>query len=312
MTRPPSELDSAVRGLLTECVRPRPLSCHPVDTLSLTGKELAAAINADTKERTAALAAGMHAPRLALVVANDDPASAWYVNSLRKAAERLGIACERIDLGADATAERIREELTARSADTSYDAIMLQTPLPAGVSLDDVSSAISADKDVDGVSPLSLGLLAAGLDGFVPATSEAVVELLKHHEIPLRGKLVAVVGRSNIVGKPLAQLLLAEDATVTVCHSRTADLAAVTATADVVVAAAGRIGLVTGKHVREGAIVIDVGTNEAPDGGIVGDVDADSVRGKAAGLSPVPGGVGPVTTALLMRHVVAAAEKLRG
>ncbi|WP_067781268.1 bifunctional 5,10-methylenetetrahydrofolate dehydrogenase/5,10-methenyltetrahydrofolate cyclohydrolase [Nocardia amikacinitolerans] len=283
-----------------------------MDTLSLTGKELAAAINADTKERTAALAAGMHAPRLALVVANDDPASAWYVNSLRKAAERLGIACERIDLGADATAERIREELTARSADTSYDAIMLQTPLPAGVSLDDVSSAISADKDVDGVSPLSLGLLAAGLDGFVPATSEAVVELLKHHEIPLRGKLVAVVGRSNIVGKPLAQLLLAEDATVTVCHSRTADLAAVTATADVVVAAAGRIGLVTGKHVREGAIVIDVGTNEAPDGGIVGDVDADSVRGKAAGLSPVPGGVGPVTTALLMRHVVAAAEKLRG
>ncbi|MFF0527096.1 bifunctional 5,10-methylenetetrahydrofolate dehydrogenase/5,10-methenyltetrahydrofolate cyclohydrolase [Nocardia amikacinitolerans] len=283
-----------------------------MDTLSLTGKELAAAINADTKERTAALAAGMHAPRLALVVANDDPASAWYVNSLRKAAERLGIACERIDLGADATAERIREELTARSADTSYDAIMLQTPLPAGVSLDDVSSAISADKDVDGVSPLSLGLLAAGLDGFVPATSEAVVELLKHHEIPVRGKLVAVVGRSNIVGKPLAQLLLAEDATVTVCHSRTADLAAVTATADVVVAAAGRVGLVTGKHVREGAIVIDVGTNEAPDGGIVGDVDADSVRGKAAGLSPVPGGVGPVTTALLMRHVVAAAEKLRG
>ncbi|WP_253809178.1 bifunctional 5,10-methylenetetrahydrofolate dehydrogenase/5,10-methenyltetrahydrofolate cyclohydrolase [Nocardia amikacinitolerans] len=283
-----------------------------MDTLSLTGKELAAAINADTKERTAALAAGMHAPRLALVVANDDPASAWYVNSLRKAAERLGIACERIDLGADATAERIREELTARSADTSYDAIMLQTPLPAAVSLDDVSSAISADKDVDGVSPLSLGLLAAGLDGFVPATSEAVVELLKHHEIPLRGKLVAVVGRSNIVGKPLAQLLLAEDATVTVCHSRTADLAAVTATADVVVAAAGRVGLVTGKHVREGAIVIDVGTNEAPDGGIVGDVDADSVRGKAAGLSPVPGGVGPVTTALLMRHVVAAAEKLRG
>ncbi len=301
-----------IRGLLPECLRPRPLSCHLVDTLSLTGKELAAAINADTKERAAAFVAAAHAPRLALIVANDDPASTWYVNSLRKAAERLGIACDRIDLGADATAEQIRAELDARSADPSFDAIMLQTPLPAGVSLDDVSSAISADKDVDGVSPLSLGLLAAGLDGFVPATSEAVVELLKHHEIPLRGKLVAVVGRSNIVGKPLAQLLLAEDATVTVCHSRTADLAAVTSTADVVVAAAGRAGLVTGKHVREGAIVIDVGTNEAPDGGIVGDVEADSVRGKAAALSPVPGGVGPVTTALLMRHVVAAAEKLRG
>lgn len=282
-----------------------------MDTASLTGKELAAAINADTKARAGALTAAGTAPTLALIVANDDPASAWYVNSLRKAAERLGIACERIDLGADASAETIRAELTARSADPAVDAIMLQTPLPAGVSLDDVSSAIAAAKDVDGVSPLSLGLLASGLDGFVPATSEAVVELLKHHGIALQGRLVTVVGRSNVVGKPLAQLLLAENATVTVAHSRTADLAAVTTPADIVVAAAGRIGLVTGKHIGEGAVVIDVGTNEAEDGGIVGDVDAASVTGKAAALSPVPGGVGPVTTALLMRHVVVAAEKAR-
>ncbi|GAD85626.1 bifunctional 5,10-methylenetetrahydrofolate dehydrogenase/5,10-methenyltetrahydrofolate cyclohydrolase [Nocardia asteroides] len=282
-----------------------------MDTASLTGKELAAAINADTKERAAALTAAGTAPTLALIVANDDPASAWYVNSLRKAAERLGIACERIDLGADASAEAIRAELTARSADPATDAIMLQTPLPAGVSLDDVSSAIAAHKDVDGVSPLSLGLLAAGLDGFVPATSEAVVELLAHHGIALEGRPVTVVGRSNIVGKPLAQLLLARNATVTVAHSRTADLAAVTTPAEIVVAAAGRIGLVTGKHIADGAVVIDVGTNEAADGGIVGDVDAASVQGKAAALSPVPGGVGPVTTALLMRHVVVAAEKAR-
>ncbi|QBS39781.1 bifunctional 5,10-methylenetetrahydrofolate dehydrogenase/5,10-methenyltetrahydrofolate cyclohydrolase [Nocardia sp. CS682] len=279
-----------------------------MDTVSLTGKELAAAINADTKQRAAARTEAGAAPRLALIVATDDPASAWYVNSLRKAAERLGIACDTVDLGADASADTIRAELAARSADSATDAIMLQTPLPAGISLDDVSSAIAATKDVDGVSPLSLGLLASGLDGFVPATAEAVVELLKQHEIPLEGRHVAVVGRSNIVGKPLAQLLLAENATVTVCHSRTADLPAVTSAADIVVAAAGRIGLVTGKHVREGAVVIDVGTNEAADGGIVGDVDAESVRGKAAALSPVPGGIGPVTTALLMRHVVAAAE----
>ncbi|MFE5474591.1 bifunctional 5,10-methylenetetrahydrofolate dehydrogenase/5,10-methenyltetrahydrofolate cyclohydrolase [Nocardia sp. NPDC056541] len=282
-----------------------------MDTASLTGKELAAAINADSKERAAALTAAGTAPTLALIVANDDPASAWYVNSLRKAAERLGIACERIDLGADASAETIRAELSARSADPATDAIMLQTPLPAGVNLDDVSSAIAATKDVDGVSPLSLGLLASGLDGFVPATSEAVVELLKHHGIALQGRLVTVVGRSNIVGKPLAQLLLAENATVTVAHSRTADLTAVTTPADIVVAAAGRIGLVTGKHIGDGAVVIDVGTNESADGGIVGDVDAASVIGKAAALSPVPGGVGPVTTALLMRHVVVAAEKSR-
>ncbi|MEV5832970.1 bifunctional 5,10-methylenetetrahydrofolate dehydrogenase/5,10-methenyltetrahydrofolate cyclohydrolase [Nocardia sp. NPDC052112] len=280
-----------------------------MDTVSLSGKELAAAINADTKERAAALTAGGTAPRLALIVANDDPASAWYVNSLRKAAERLGIVCDTIELGAAASIERIRDELTARSADTTVDAIMLQTPLPAGVTLDDVSSAIAATKDVDGVSPLSLGLLASGLDGFVPATSEAVIELLKHHEIPLAGRHVAVVGRSNIVGKPLAQLLLAENATVTICHSRTTDLPAVTSAADIVVAAAGRIGLVTGKHVREGATVIDVGTNESPDGKIVGDVEAETVRGKATALSPVPGGIGPVTTALLMRHVVTAAEK---
>ncbi|WP_327118452.1 bifunctional 5,10-methylenetetrahydrofolate dehydrogenase/5,10-methenyltetrahydrofolate cyclohydrolase [Nocardia sp. NBC_01730] len=282
-----------------------------MDTVSLSGKELAAAINADTKDRAAALTDRGAPPRLALIVANDDPASAWYVNSLRKAAERLGIACDTVDLGADASADAIRQELAARGTDGATDAIMLQTPLPSGITLEDVSSAIVATKDVDGVSPLSLGLLAAGLDGFVPATSEAVVELLKHHDIPLSGRHVVVVGRSNIVGKPLAQLLLAEDATVTVCHSRTADLAAVTVTADIVVAAAGRIGLVSGKHVRDGAVVVDVGTNEAPDGKIVGDVDAEAARGKAAGLSPVPGGVGPVTTALLMRHVVVAAENAR-
>lgn len=288
-----------------------PIGWNTVDTASLTGKELAAAINADTKARAATLTEAGTAPRLALVVANDDPASAWYVNSLRKAAERLGIDCDRIDLGAHASAEIIRAELAARSADAAVDAIMLQTPLPAGVTLDDVSSSIVASKDVDGVSPLSLGLLAAGLDGFVPATSEAVVELLKHHDIPLTGKHVAVVGRSNVVGKPLGQLLLAENATVTIAHSRTVDLPAVTSAADIVVAAAGRIGLVTGKHVAEGAVVVDVGTNEAADGGIVGDVEAESVRGTASALSPVPGGVGPVTTALLMRHVVVAAEKAR-
>lgn len=280
-----------------------------METASLIGKELAAAIKADTAERAATLADAGRAPRLALVVANTDPASAWYVNSLNKAAARLGIDCDTIDLGAEASADTIRSELSNRSADTATDAIMLQTPLPTGVHLDDVSSAIAAVKDVDGVSPLSLGLLATGLDGFVPATAEAVVELLEHHEIPLQGRHVAVVGRSNVVGKPLAQLLLAANVTVTVCHSRTTDLAAVTSTADVVVAATGRIGLISGEHVGSGAVVVDVGTNEAADGGIVGDVDADSVRGVAGGLTPVPGGIGPVTTALLMRHVVVAAEK---
>ncbi|MFJ9367853.1 bifunctional 5,10-methylenetetrahydrofolate dehydrogenase/5,10-methenyltetrahydrofolate cyclohydrolase [Nocardia sp. NPDC101769] len=288
-----------------------------MDTTSLIGKELAAAINADTKQRAAALTEQGAAPRLALVIPNDDPASAWYVKSLNRAAERNGIACENVDLGVDATAEEIRAKLTELSQDPSVDAIMLQTPLPEGVGLDDVSSAIAAEKDVDGVSPLSLGLLAAGrprsggAGGFPPATSEAVVELAKFHEIPLAGRHVAVVGRSNVVGKPLLQLLLAENATVTIAHSRTTDLPAVTSAADVVVAAVGRAGLITADHVREGAVVIDVGTNEDENGNITGDVNAASVTGKAAALSPVPGGVGPVTTALLMRHVVQAAENGR-
>lgn len=283
-----------------------------VDTASLTGKDLAAALNAETTARARTLTeqAG-RAPRLALIVANDDPASAWYVNSLKKSATNRGIECETVDLGADASAEALRTELSVRSADPDTDAIMLQTPLPAGVTLEDVSPAIAANKDVDGVSPLSLGLLAAGSPGFAPATAEAVVELLKHHDIALEGRHVAVVGRSNVVGKPLAHLLLARHATVTVCHSRTTDLPAVTAAADVVVAAAGRIGLVTGANLKPGAVVIDVGTNESADGTIVGDVDTESVRGIAAALSPVPGGVGPVTTALLMRHVVMAAEQAR-
>ncbi|WP_024804748.1 bifunctional 5,10-methylenetetrahydrofolate dehydrogenase/5,10-methenyltetrahydrofolate cyclohydrolase [Nocardia sp. BMG51109] len=282
-----------------------------MDTTSLTGKETAAALNADTERRVGALTEKSAAPRLVLVVANDDPASGWYVKSLRRAAQRLGIDCDTVDLGADAAADTIRAELARLSADAAVDAVMLQTPLPSGVELNDVSVAIAAAKDVDGVSPLSLGLLGAGLPGFPPATAEAVVALAKHHDIPLAGRHVAIVGRSNVVGKPLAQLMLAENATVTVCHSRTADLPAVTAAADVVVAAVGRARLITGAHVREGAVVFDVGTNEGPDGGIVGDVDPESVRGKAAALSPVPGGVGPVTTALLMRHVVLAAEAAR-
>ncbi|MGW4248540.1 bifunctional 5,10-methylenetetrahydrofolate dehydrogenase/5,10-methenyltetrahydrofolate cyclohydrolase [Nocardia sp. NPDC004722] len=282
-----------------------------MDTTSLIGKDLAAALNTDTKARAAALTEAGAAPRLALVIANDDPASAWYVKSLNRAADRLGIACENVDLGVDATTEQIRAKLTELSADPTVDGIMLQTPLPKGIGLDDVSSAIAAAKDVDGVSPLSLGLLASGLPGFPPATSEAVVELAKFHNVPLAGRLVTVVGRSNVVGKPLLQLLLAENATVTIAHSRTADLPAVTTAADVVVAAVGRAGLITGDHVREGAVVIDVGTNEDDNGNITGDVHADSVSGKAAALSPVPGGVGPVTTALLMRHVVQAAESAR-
>ncbi|GAB3144157.1 bifunctional 5,10-methylenetetrahydrofolate dehydrogenase/5,10-methenyltetrahydrofolate cyclohydrolase [Microbispora hainanensis] len=278
----------------------------------LSGKELAASIRTETAERAAALAEAGTPPKLAVVVATADESSAWYVRSIARAAEKAGIACDIVDLGADAAPGLIRDRLTALSADDTVHGIILQTPLPQGAKLEDLAGAIAFEKDVDGANPLSLGRLAAGLPAFAPATAEAVVAILDHHEIDLTGLHVAVVGRSTVVGKPAAHLLLDRNATVTICHSRTRELPAVTSAADVVVAAVGRAGLITAEHVRAGAVVVDVGTNPTEDGGLVGDVDAVAVADKAGALTPVPGGVGPVTTALLLRHTVNAAVQAAG
>ncbi|WP_329110775.1 bifunctional 5,10-methylenetetrahydrofolate dehydrogenase/5,10-methenyltetrahydrofolate cyclohydrolase [Micromonospora sp. NBC_01699] len=275
--------------------------------LLLGGRELAAAIRVETAERAAALTAAGTPPRLTVVVATDDEASAWYVRSIGTAAAKIGITCDVIELGGDADVATIRATLTRLSADDLVHGIILQTPLPAGATLEDLGGAIAVEKDVDGANPLSLGRLAAGLPAYPPATAAAVLALLDHHGVELAGRRAAVIGRSTVVGKPVAHLLLDRHATVTVCHSRTPDLAAVTATADILVAAAGRPGLVTAEHVKRGGVVVDVGTNPTPDGGLVGDADADSVAERAAGLTPVPGGVGPVTTALLLNHTVRAA-----
>lgn len=275
----------------------------------LSGRELATAIRTDAAERAAALAARGRPVRLAVVTATDDEASAWYVRSIVNAAGKVGIECEVADLGPGAEVGEIRDRLEALSADEWVSGIILQTPLPKGAKLEDLASAIVPAKDVDGANPLSLGRLASGLPAFAPATAEAVVRLLDHHGIPLGGRHAVVVGRSTVVGKPAAHLLLDRDATVTVCHSRTADLAAVTSAADVLVAAVGRIGLITPDHVRPGAVVVDVGTNQTADGALAGDVDP-TVATRASALTPVPGGVGPVTTALLLSHTVQAAESL--
>lgn len=279
--------------------------------LVLSGKELAASIRTDTATRAAALAEAGTQVRLSVVVATDDESSAWYVRSIAKAAEKVGISCDVLELGPDATTTAIRQTLEGLSADDAVHGIILQTPLPEAVAAEDLAGAIAFGKDVDGADPLSLGRLAAGLPAFPPATAAAVLALLDHHEIALTGRHVAVVGRSTVVGKPVAHLLLSRDATVTICHSRTKNLAAVTSTADIIVAAVGRPGLITAAHVAPGAIVIDVGTNPTEDGGLVGDVDNVSVTPVAGGLSPVPGGVGPVTTALLLAQTVrgAAAAK---
>ncbi|WP_433247628.1 bifunctional 5,10-methylenetetrahydrofolate dehydrogenase/5,10-methenyltetrahydrofolate cyclohydrolase [Streptosporangium sp. CA-135522] len=274
----------------------------------LSGKDLAAAIRADTAERAAELTAAGRPPKLAVVTATADESSAWYVRSIVNAASRAGIACEVVDLGPEASAATIQRSLESLSADDHVSGIILQTPLPGGAKLEDLASAIIPAKDVDGANPLSLGRLAAGLPAFAPATAEAVVRILEHHGVELAGRHAVVVGRSTVVGKPAAHLLLDRNATVTVCHSRTADLAAVASAGDIVVAAVGRAGLITAEHVKPGAVVVDVGTNPTEDGGLVGDVDSAAAE-RAGALTPVPGGVGPVTTALLLQHTVRAARR---
>jgi methylenetetrahydrofolate dehydrogenase (NADP+)/methenyltetrahydrofolate cyclohydrolase len=278
-------------------------------TAVLSGKPLAALIQQRAQEQTRILENSGGHPVLAVVVATDDESTHWYVRSIERSAERAGIACRIVDLGPDSPEEVLASVLEDLSAEPSVHGIILQTPLPAAVAADRLVGLIAPEKDVDGANPLSLGRLTVGQPAFAPATARAVVELLDHYEVPVAGRNVAVVGRSAVVGKPLSLLLLEKDATVTVCHSKSGPLERYTRPADVVVVAAGRTGLLKGSHVSPGAVVVDVGTNVLPDGSLVGDVDEASVTGVAASLSPVPGGVGSVTTALLLLHTVEAARQ---
>jgi methylenetetrahydrofolate dehydrogenase (NADP+)/methenyltetrahydrofolate cyclohydrolase len=279
------------------------------NTAVLSGKPLAALIQQQAQDGTSRLESEGLRPTLAVVVATDDESTHWYVRSIERAAGRAGIACRIVDLGRDATEQVLASVLTDLSAEPTVHGIILQTPLPVAVRADRLVGLIDPEKDIDGANPLSLGRLAVGQPAFAPATARAVVELLDHFQIPVAGRNVAVVGRSAVVGKPLSLLLLARDATVTICHSKSGPLERYTRPADVVVVAAGRTGLLKGSHVSPEAVVIDVGTNVLADGSLVGDVDEASVTGVAAGLSPVPGGVGSVTTALLLLHTVEAARQ---
>jgi methylenetetrahydrofolate dehydrogenase (NADP+)/methenyltetrahydrofolate cyclohydrolase len=269
----------------------------------LSGRELARQLRATVAEQAARLTKEGCLPRLAVVTANDDGGSAAYVRSIANAAARDGIAC---DVARTTTLAGITATLAQLADDPEVHGIILQAPLPGGANLAEIAAAIPPAKDVDGASPESIGRLVAGLPTFAPATAEAVLALLDHYGVELRGRRAVVVGRSVVVGKPVAHLLLGRHATVTVCHSRTPDLPSITRQADVLVAAAGRAGLIGPGHVSPGTTVIDVGTSATKDGGLAGDVDP-AVAGVAA-LTPVPGGVGPVTTAVLLGHVVAAAK----
>ncbi|MBT2533326.1 bifunctional 5,10-methylene-tetrahydrofolate dehydrogenase/5,10-methylene-tetrahydrofolate cyclohydrolase [Arthrobacter sp. ISL-48] len=276
---------------------------------TLSGRTLARLIQQKAHDEARDLETEGLRPTLAVVVATDDGSTHWYVRSIERAAESAGISCRIVDLGHDATEQVLASVLKDLSAESSVNGIILQTPLPSRVDADALVGHIAPEKDVDGANPLSLGRLAVGQPSFAPATARAVIEILDHFDIPVAGRNVVVIGRSAVVGKPLSLLLLERDAAVTVCHSRSGPLEKHTKTADVVVVAAGRTGLLNGGHISSGAVVIDVGTNVLPDGSLVGDVEQASVRGIAAALTPVPGGVGSVTTSLLLLHTTEAARE---
>ena len=275
----------------------------------LHGRPLAERVNASTKARIAALTARGVGPRLAIVSVGIDPAANTYQERLVHQGARLGIDARPVTLVRGTAEDALGSQLRALSADRSVHALLLLTPLPPPLDEARMVELVDPAKDVEGVHPYNAGLLAAGRPVFVPSTAEAAVELLKFHEVALRGARAVVIGRSGVVGRPTAALLLGEDATVTVAHSRTADIAALTRAADIVVVAVGRERFLTGTMLSPGVTVIDAGINVTP-GGIVGDVDVESVTPVAAALSPVPGGLGAVTTALLLRNVASAAERL--
>ena len=273
----------------------------------IDGKAVAAGVRERVAAEVAELRANGVEPGLATVLVGDDPASHVYVRNKRKACEEVGIASIHHELDASTSAEDLRTLLESLNADPAVSGILLQLPLPEGLGAEEMTGLIAPAKDVDGLTPISAGLLAQGRPGLVPCTPAGVMELLAHADVELTGASAVVLGRSQLVGKPLAQLLLAANATVTQCHSRTRDLAAVCRGADVLVAAVGRPRTVTADMVREGAVVIDVGTNRTEDG-LVGDVDFDAVAEKAAAITPVPGGVGPMTIAMLLSNTARAAR----
>lgn len=274
----------------------------------IDGRVLARLVREEVRGDVEALVARTGAtPGLATVLVGDDAASAVYVAGKHRACEEAGIASIHHPLPANASHEELAELLGALNADPAVSGILLQLPVPKPLDGSALTALIDPDKDVDGLTPISAGRLAQGMPGLRPCTPSGVIELLRRHEVELVGAEAVVVGRSDLVGKPLAALLLQANATVTVCHSRTRDLPAACRRADVLVAAVGIPRLVRRDWVKPGAAVIDVGINRLPEG-LVGDVDFEGARERAGLITPVPGGVGPMTIAMLLRNTVSAAR----
>jgi methylenetetrahydrofolate dehydrogenase (NADP+)/methenyltetrahydrofolate cyclohydrolase len=275
----------------------------------IDGKALAAQVRAEVKSKVAALAQRGIRPGLAVVLAGDDPASKVYVRNKTRACEEVGLRSQQIDYPASVSQEELMACIRKLNADPEVHGILVQLPLPKHIDSARVLQAVSPEKDADGFHTESMGALVAGTPRFVPCTPAGVMRMLEHAQVPLAGRRAVVLGRSNIVGKPVSLLLLQKDATVTICHSKTRDLEALAAQADILVAAIGRPKLVTARMVKPGACVIDVGINRMPDGSLAGDVDYAAVKDVAGWITPVPGGVGPMTIAMLLENCLLAAQK---
>ncbi len=279
----------------------------------LSGKPVQERVLAEVKAGVARLVAARGVtPTLGVVLVGDDPGSQIYVRNKKRAADSVGIASRDCLYPQGIGQRELIDLLRGLSADPGIHGILLQLPLPKGLDETAALGAIDPDKDADGLHPTNLGRLLAGERGTVPCTPAGCLEILDHYGAKLEGAEAVVVGRSRLVGKPLAQLLLARHATVTMCHTRTRDLAAHTRRADILCVAAGRPRMITGAMIKEGAWVIDVGVNRMPDGKLAGDVDFESVDKRAGAITPVPGGVGLMTVAMLLKNTLAAAERSLG
>ena len=278
----------------------------------LDGKAAAAEVRSEVASEVESLKERGVSVRLDVILVGEDPASVTYVSSKERDSQEVGIESRVHRFPAEVAQEELANLVASLNRDSAVSGFFVQLPLPEGLDAMPLISSITPAKDVDGLSPESAGRLTVGLPSLLPCTPHGIIQLLRRNGIEPAGREAVVVGRSNLVGKPLAQLFLRENATVTVCHSRTRDLPEVTSRADVLVVAAGRREMIGAEHVKEGTVVVDVGIHRRAEGGLVGDVRFDEVEPKAAWISPVPGGVGPMTRAMLLHNTVTAARVSSG
>ena len=278
----------------------------------IDGKELSKKIRKELKLEADRLRQNKIIPKLAVILVGDDSASKVYIRNKSKACEDVGVEFEEILLDSNTSMEKLLSIIDGLNVRKDINGILLQSPIPKGLDIQEAFERIDYKKDVDGFNPINVGKLMIGQDTFISCTPYGIIKMLEAYNIEIEGKHAVVIGRSNIVGKPLSQCLLNKNATVTICHSRTRNLSKITRTADILISAVGKTDMVTADMIKDGAIVIDVGMNRNDEGKLVGDVDFEKVKEKASYITPVPGGVGPMTIAMLMNNVIKATKLQNG